>query len=59
MIRFSAENGVLAYAKRPIPRGRPNERFLQNTLKNLDTGDLLPKQQERTLEYLYIYPSDS
>lgn len=31
----TSEAGVLAYARQPVPRDRPNERFLQNTLRNL------------------------
>jgi hypothetical protein len=35
-----AEKGVLAYGKKPIPRSKPNNRFLQNTLKSVDFGEL-------------------
>ena len=34
-----AEQGVLAYGKKPIPRAIPNQRFLQNTLKSVDFGE--------------------
>ena len=37
-----AEMGVLAYGRKPVPRGRPNERFLQNTLKSVSYGEPLP-----------------
>ena len=37
----NAEGGVLAYARKPIPRSKPNNRFLQNTLKSVDFGGQL------------------
>ena len=41
MIFDSADMGVLAYGKKPIPRAIPNQRFLQNTLKSVDFGKSL------------------
>jgi hypothetical protein len=31
----SQQEGVLAYLRRPLRRERPNERFLQNTLRSV------------------------
>ena len=43
LLRQRAEaDGVLAYSRKPVPRAVPNERFLQNTLKNLGSG--VPQQ---------------
>ena len=39
LLRHRAEvDGVLAYSRKAVPREVPNERFLQNTLKNLGSG---------------------
>lgn len=41
------EYGVTAYCQRPLKRERPNERFLQNTLKSVQSANR--KAQEREL----------
>lgn len=39
-IQFSADHGVLAYARKPIHRERPNERFLLGTIRSVAFGRL-------------------
>ena len=34
----AGDDGVLAYGRKPVPRDVPNERFLQNTLRDLGSG---------------------
>lgn len=34
----SRDIGVTAFLQRPVQRARPNERFLRNTLSNLESG---------------------
>ena len=44
---FAIEQGVLAYGHKPIPRGRPNERFLQNTIRSVDYGKALSRSHRK------------
>lgn len=40
------ERGVLAYGKKPLPRSKPNNRFLQNTLKSVDFANRTVRENE-------------
>lgn len=44
--RNAQEKGVLAYGKKPIPRSKPNNRFLQNTLKSVDFANRTVRENE-------------
>ena len=38
-----ADLGVLAYARKPVHRERPNERFLLGTIRSVAFGELMPE----------------
>ncbi|KAK9795875.1 hypothetical protein WJX73_003813 [Symbiochloris irregularis] len=55
----SQDGGVLAYGERPQARSRPNERFLQNTLRNLGQANRRADEDgmwasKRRQEELYV-----
>ena len=43
-LTLPAEIGVTAYMQKPVHRARPNEQFLQATLRNIQTGQTLCKR---------------
>lgn len=49
---YLADDGVLAYARKAVHRGKPNERFLLGTIRSVAFGKLLLDVRLQTCDFL-------